>query len=76
MRYKTADVIFDGGSGIPATHMYFLNTDYIKLVVHRDANLEVMSDRIPYNQDAAVIPILFQGNLEVTNRSLQGVLKA
>lgn len=76
MRYKTADVIFDGGSGIPATHMYFLNTDYIKLVVHRDANLEVMSDRIPYNQDAAVIPILFQGNLEVTNRGLQGVLKA
>lgn len=76
LKYKTADVIFDGGSGIPNSHMYFLNTDYINLVVHSQANLEVMDDRVPYNQDAAVIPIIWQGNLEVTNRGLQGVLKA
>ena len=76
LKYKTADVIFDGGSGIPNAHMYFLNTDYINLCVHSQANLEVMDDRVPYNQDAAVIPIIWQGNLEVTNRSLQGVLKA
>ena len=76
LKYKTADVIFDGGSGIPNAHMYFLNTDYINLVVHSQANLEVMDDRVPYNQDAAVIPIIWQGNLEVTNRGLQGVLKA
>lgn len=76
LKYKTADVIYDGGSGIPNLHMYFLNTDYINLVVHKDANLEVMSDRVPYNQDAAMIPILFQGNLEVTNRGLHGVAKA
>jgi hypothetical protein len=76
MKYKTADVIFDGGSGIPAAHMYFLNTDYLDLVVHKDANLEIMDEMKPYNQDAAVVPILWMGNLVCSNRSLQGVLKA
>lgn len=76
LKYKNADVIFDGGSGIPAAHMYFLNTDYIDLVVHKDANLSVQDQMQPYNQDAAVIPILWMGNLVVTNRRLQGVLKA
>ena len=76
LKYKNADVIYDGGSGIPASHMYFLNTDYMELVVHRDANLAIMEEMKPYNQDAAVVPILWMGNLVVTNRSLQGVLKA
>jgi hypothetical protein len=76
LKYKNADVIFDGGSGIPAEHMYFLNTDYLELVVHRDANLSVQDQMQPYNQDAAVIPILWMGNMVCSNRRLQGVLKA
>jgi len=76
LKYKKADVIFDGGSGIPVNHMYFLNTDYIELVVHSDADLAVMDEMKPYNQDAAVVPILWMGNLTCGNRSLQGVLKA
>jgi len=76
LKYKTADVVFDGGSGIPNAHMYFLNTDYIELVVHRDADLSVQDDMRPYNQDATVIPILWMGNLSITNRRLQAVLKA
>lgn len=76
LKYKNADVIFDGGSGIPAAHMYFLNTDYIELVVHRDANLSVQDDMKPHNQDAAVIPVLWMGNMVTSNRRLQGVLKA
>lgn len=76
LKYKTADVIFDGNSGIPAAHMYFLNTDYIELVVHKDADMEVMDEMKPYNQDAAVIPILWMGNMVVSNRARQGVLKA
>lgn len=76
LKYKGADVIFDGGSGIPANHAYFLNTDYLELVVHKDANLTVMEELKPYNQDAAVVPVLWMGNMVVTNRSLQGVLKA
>lgn len=76
LKYKNADVIFDGGSGIPIDHMYFLNTDYIELVVHTDADMVVMEEMKPYNQDAAVIPILWMGNMTITNRALQGVLKA
>lgn len=76
MKYKGADVIFDGGSGIPANHMYFLNTDYFDLVVHPDADMEVMDEMRPYNQDAEVIPMLWMGNLTIGNRKLQGVLKA
>lgn len=76
LKYKTADVIFDGGSGIPAAHMYFLNTDYLELVVHKDANLSVQDDMKPYNQDAVVIPVLWMGNMVSSNRRLQGVAKA
>lgn len=76
LKYKGADVIFDGGSGIPAAHMYFLNTDYMELVVHRDADLAINEELKPYNQDAVVIPVLWMGNLSVSNRRLQGVLKA
>jgi hypothetical protein len=76
LMYKKAEVTFDGGSGIPAAHMYFLNTDYFELVAHSQADLTVMDEMKPYNQDAAVVPILWMGNLVVSNRSLQGVLKA
>ena len=76
MMYKTAKVIFDGGSGIPVAHMYFLNTDYLELVVHRDANMTEVPELRSVNQDAVVMPVIWQGNLTVTNRSLQGLVKA
>lgn len=76
LKYKNADVIFDGGSGIPTNHMYFLNTNYLELVVHSDADLAVMEEMKPYNQDAAVVPILWMGNLVCSNRNLQGLIKA
>jgi len=76
LKYKGADVIFDGGSGIPANHMYFENTDFTRLVVHKDADMTVMDELKPYNQDAAVIPVLWMGNMTVSNRFRQGVLKS
>ena len=76
MKYKTADVFFDSSGGIPAQHAYFLNTDYLELVVHRDANMTMMDELRSVNQDAVVIPILFQGNLVCSARFLQGVMKA
>lgn len=75
LKYKTADVIFDGNSGIPTSRMYFLNTDYFEVVAHEDANMTVNDEQSPFNQDATVIPILWMGNLVTTNRRLQGVLK-
>jgi hypothetical protein len=76
LKYKSADVIFDGGSGIPTSHMYFLNSDYLELVVHRDADLSVEEELKPTNQDGAIIPILWMGNMVCSNRDLQGVAKA
>ncbi len=76
LQYKQADVLFDGGSGIPTAHAYFINTDYLQLVVHKDADLEIMDEMRPYNQDGVVIPILWMGNLTCSNRSRQGVAKA
>jgi hypothetical protein len=77
MKYKTADVFFDStASGIPASHMYFINTDFLELVAHQDANMEIMPELRSVNQDACVIPVLFQGNLVVSNRARQGVGKA
>jgi hypothetical protein len=76
LKYKTADVIFDGGSGIPTAHMYMLNTDFLRMVVHKDANMTEIDEQRAINQDAVVIPIIWQGNLVTSNRSLQGVIKA
>jgi hypothetical protein len=77
LKYKNADVVFDtASSGVPSAHAYFINSDYLQLVVHQDANMEIMPELKSVNQDAIVIPILWQGNLCVSNRSLQGVAKA
>lgn len=75
LMYKKAKVIFDGGSGIPSSRMYFLNTDYLRMKVHPDANLSVLDEAKPYNQDASVVPVLWMGNMTVSNRALQGVAK-
>jgi hypothetical protein len=76
LKYKNADVLYDGNSGIPSSHMYFCNTNYLELVVHQDADLEVMDDMRPVNQDGSVTPILWMGNLVCSNRKLQAVVKA
>lgn len=76
MKYKTADVFFDSSGGIPAAHAYFLNTDYLELVVHQDANITMLDDVESINQDALVKTIIWQGNLALSNRMLQGVMKA
>lgn len=77
MKYKSADVFFDSAaSGIPSAHMYFINTDYISVVVHQDADMEIMPEMRAINQDAIVIPVIHQCNLTISNRKRQGVLKA
>ena len=52
------------------------NTNYLQLVVHQDADLEIMDDLRPVNQDGSVTPILWMGNLTCSNRKLQAVGKA
>lgn len=74
LKYKGADVLFD--SDVPENHFYMLNTEYLKLVVHKDADLEQVEEQRPVNQDGVVIPILWMGNLVCSNRAQQGVGKA
>lgn len=76
MKYKGMDVFFDSSGGIPAVHGYFVNTEYLEIIVHRDANMTIMDELKSVNQDAVVIPVLWMGNVGTSNRSLQGVLKA
>ena len=77
MKYKTADVFFDSAvSGVPTSHAYFMNTDYIEVVSHKDADMTVMDELQSVNQDATVTPILWMGNLTCSHRALQGVMKA
>lgn len=77
LKYKGADVIFDGGQGgaCPEGHMYFLNTDYIYLRTHKDRDMKVINgDRMAVNQDALYRLVGWAGNLTTSNASLQGVL--
>jgi hypothetical protein len=77
MKYKNADVFHDSSaSGISAAHAYFINSDYLSLVVHQDADMEIMPELRAINQDAVVVPVIWQGNLVCSNRALQGVMKA
>lgn len=76
VKFVDADVVFDSNSNFTATgeKMYFLNLDYLQLCVHRQANWTQSDDKIPTNQDAVLIPILFQGQLVTSNRARQGLM--
>lgn len=77
LKYMSADVVLDGGFGnaAPASHFYFLNTDYIFLRPHRDRNFEpIGGDRFSVNQDAVINLIGWAGNLTMSNAFLQGVI--
>ncbi len=75
LKFNTADVIHDINTNFASTgeKMYFLNTDYIYLKVHRDANWVTLDEKTSVNQDAVVIPVIWQGQLTTSNRRLQGV---
>jgi len=75
-KYKSADVVYDGDSGIAANGMYFLNTEYLQFVTYRGANFEPTETVTSINQDADIRYLLFMGNLTCSNRSLQGRLKS
>ena len=76
LKFNTADVVYDGDSGCPASTMYFLNTDYIFWRPHTETNMVPLERRNSINQDALAVPIVFAGNVTCSNRSLQGVIHA
>lgn len=78
LMYMGAPVILDGGVGgdAPTNHMYMLNCNYLHFRPHRDRNFKVLDDKSSVNQDAVVVPMVWAGNMTMSNASLQGVLKA
>lgn len=76
VKFMSADVMFDSNDNFSTTgeRMYFLNTDYIALRYHPDANWTTMEENSSVNQDAVVVLIIWQGQMTVSNRSLQGIL--
>lgn len=74
LKYVTADVFYDGDSGIPANHMYFLNTDYLYLRPHSARNVVPLDKKSSVNQDAMIVPIVWAGNLTCSNCDVQGVV--
>jgi len=76
LKYKTADVIFDDNTNFTTTAEkgYFLNTDYLYVGQHKEAQWSQDDEKRPINQDAIVIPYYWMGNLICSNRALQGVL--
>lgn len=75
LMYASAPVILDDGSGIATNHMYFLNTEFLSLDIHEDANFTPKGDKASFNQDATLVPVIFMGNLTCSNRERQGILK-
>lgn len=76
--FQSAPVVLDGGKGgaCPSNRMYFINTDYLTFVSHTDRNFTNLGGkRFSTNQDAMVQLIGWAGNMTVSNRSLQGVIK-
>lgn len=76
LKYKSADVIFDDNTNFASTaeKAFFLNTDYLYVAQHKQAQWTQDDEKRPINQDAIVIPYYWMGNLVCSNRDLQGVM--
>ncbi len=72
LTFKGRPIVFD--RDCPSGLMYFLNSKYIKWVVHSDADFAPTDFVRPENQDASVSLILLQANITISNRRRLGVI--
>lgn len=72
--FMSAPVVYD--DQCPASHMYMLNTDYLFLRPAKGREFVPLGQKASVNQDAIVMPVVWGGNLTVSNRKLQGVIVA
>ncbi len=72
--FNSADVVVD--SHCPAASVYFLNTEYIKLIIHSQRNWTPTGWKYPTNQDAAIQQLLWAGELVVPSPRMQIVATA
>lgn len=76
LKYVDADVVFDSNTNFATTaeKMYFVNTNYLKLVEHKAARWSVMDEKVSTNQDGVIVPLIWMGQMTCSNRARQGVL--
>ena len=72
LTFKGRPIVFD--RDCPTGLMYFLNSKYIKWVVHSDADFAPTEFVRPENQDASVSLVLLQANTTISNRRRLGVI--
>lgn len=74
--FNTAQVVYEDSAGMPASHMYFLNTDFIHFRYAPKRLFKPLEKVMSINQDAFVQLITFAGNLTLSNAARQGVMHA
>jgi len=72
--FMNCPVVYDDQCN--ATRMYLLNTDFLFLRPAKGREFKPLGDRASVNQDAIVMPVVWAGNMTVSNRSLQAVICA
>jgi hypothetical protein len=74
LKFMGSTVFYD--DQCPTDHMYALNTDYIFLRPAKGREFVPLGEKSSVNQDALVMPVVWAGNMTVSNRGLQGVICA
>ena len=73
IRYMNATWIPD--ENVLANRIYFINTKYLRLKIHRRRNFVMTPFVRPHDQDARTSQLLVAGNLTCNNSRFQGVLE-
>ena len=74
LMFMDAPVYYD--DQCPTTSMYMLNTDYLFLRPASGREFEPLGEKASVNQDALVLPVVWAGNMTVSNRARQGIIQA
>lgn len=72
LMYRATTMLFD--RDVPANTMFFLNSNYIQLNVHRDVDMSPTPFREAERQWARFSRVLWKGELTCSNRARQGLL--
>lgn len=73
LKFKGATMFFD--TYCTAGYMYFLNSEYLNLMVHNRRDFATTDFVKPENQDARIAQILWMGELTSSNNARQGVIQ-
>lgn len=72
--YKGIRVRYDSAaSGMGANTLYMLNTKYLHLRPHKDAQFVDLPEKASFNQDVVARTVLWAGNLTCSGQKFQGI---